>query len=354
MRVYTVQPGDSPASIAAQDNMAGCPKCSRDLVDANPQKARRTFPNGFTTFETLVPGERLALPEKWFDGSLDSRPQAYFNSLPYSDGVTPSTLGAAAAGILGDFATLDAASAAVAALPQMDTPTFSTSVGNAASLIDRSVVEVSGNPTAAGHVQDEQASTAWARQRNVQLAASLQSGDEDGATAARAGIQDVLSTALDSARMALQAFYTPAVPTGGAFPAAVTAAAQAAAAAINADANYCASVAKSGTAINSAVHAFKTAWNASQPAKIPIGTSNYEEETAEAIADVLGGAPLPCNPHAAPTSAPPIPTLPIVVTPPQKTDLSTASVVSIGLLGASAVGGAVYFSTRKPKRRRRR
>ena len=69
--------------------MAGCPKCSRDLIAVNPHKKTRTYPNGFVTFVDLRPGEVLNLPEKWFDGSMDALPPEYYASLPYADGVTP-------------------------------------------------------------------------------------------------------------------------------------------------------------------------------------------------------------------------------------------------------------------------
>ena len=83
MRVYIVQPGDTPSSIARRDDMAGCPKCAKDLVEANPHRESVRHPNGFLAFlEPLVPGEQLWLPEKWFDGTLDRMPQAYFDDLP--------------------------------------------------------------------------------------------------------------------------------------------------------------------------------------------------------------------------------------------------------------------------------
>jgi hypothetical protein len=86
VRTYMVQPGDSPARIAARDDMAGCPKCSVDLVWANPHKLRKTYPNGYVTFESLSVGELLYLPEKWFDGTLDRMPKGYFAALPTADG----------------------------------------------------------------------------------------------------------------------------------------------------------------------------------------------------------------------------------------------------------------------------
>lgn len=90
MRTYVVQPGDSPASIATRDDMAGCPRCARDLIAANPHKCTRTLPNGYITFEELRVGETINLPDKWFDGTLDRMPPSYFASLPHPDGITPS------------------------------------------------------------------------------------------------------------------------------------------------------------------------------------------------------------------------------------------------------------------------
>ncbi len=89
MRTYVVRPGDSPASIAAQDSHAGCPKCANLLPAANPDLPTVTYPNGFKTFKELRVGQVINLPDAWFDGTLDRQPQSYFNALPYADGVTP-------------------------------------------------------------------------------------------------------------------------------------------------------------------------------------------------------------------------------------------------------------------------
>jgi hypothetical protein len=69
--------------------MAGCPKCAIDLIRANSHKRTRTLPNGYVTFEELRAGEKLMLPDKWFNGELDAMPPEYFAALPYADGVTP-------------------------------------------------------------------------------------------------------------------------------------------------------------------------------------------------------------------------------------------------------------------------
>lgn len=116
------------------------------------------------------------------------------------------------------------------------------------------------------------------------------------------------------------------------------AAAQSAAAAIAADPGYCTSVAKPGSSVNAAVHAFKLAWNASQASKVPIGTSSYEAATAAALRDVLGAAPAACG------------GAPLVVVPAaakKEEGLSTAAIATIGLLGAGAIGGLLYWVTRK-------
>jgi hypothetical protein len=359
MRTYVVQPGDTPAGIAARPDMAGCPKCSIDIIKSNPHKPTVVHPNGFVTFQDLREGEKLNLPDKWFDGSLDDRPRAYFAALPYHDGVTPSTLGDLASGVLGDYASLDAASAQIGALSAMGAQEFSDNVGATCDLLEASVREAYGNtskPAAAGPAQDVHASTYWVRQRNQDLKAAIAAGDGSDYQV-RQSILQVLSSGLGSARLALKEFYgsTPTPATGGAFPETVTTAAQAVASAIAADPNYCTSVAHPGSPVNSAVHVFKTAWNASESPKVPIGTSSYEQETAGALARVLGTAPSACAARV-PTlpSSPPIgPSQPIIV-PPEEKGLSFGTVLGLGLLGAGAVGGAIYLATKQEPIRARR
>lgn len=356
MHLYEVQAGDTPASIAAVH--AGCPKCARDLIASNAHKAVVVHPNGFTTFRELRAGEKLRLPDKWFNGELDRRPPAYFAALPYADGVTPSTLGDAAAGVLGTFAALDIATAAVTALPALDDHSFNAAVGPAAAQIDSSVSETfsGSNPSAATLAQQVRTATDWARQRNADLSTALNSGDQAAATAARFDAQTALSTALGAAQITLQMFYagapSPSVDPATGFPTAVAAAAQAVATAVAADPNYCATVGQTSSAVNAAVHAFKTAWNAANlGAQVPINTGNYEQATADVLTKVLGAAaPTAC---AARTPSPaPLPQ-PQPVQPPQQADgLSTGAIAGLSLLGASVVGGAIYVATHKPRRRR--
>jgi hypothetical protein len=361
MRTYVVQPGDSPASIASRPDMAGCPKCSVDLIAANPQKPTVTLPNGFKTFRTLRAGETINLPDKWFDGTLDSRPQAYFAALAYADGVTPSTLGDYAAGVLGNFAALDAATAKVGAMASMDNQSFSNAVGDAGSAIDASIAEAyaSGNPAAAQPAQATQQGTQWAWQRNQDLANALvMSGGAatSNVTQARLDIQNALATALGNAKQALYALYQPVTGPGGTsgFSPSLVSAAQTVTAAIAADPNYCASVAQSGTTVNAAVHNFKSAWNASQTPAVPINTGNYEAATAAAVQQIFGSAPVACA-GGAPVSAPPATrpraqaSLPVAAAT-AKPGLSTGAVVGIGLLAAGAVGVVAYAATRGPRR----
>lgn len=143
--------------------------------------------------------------------------------------------------------------------------------------------------------------------------------------------------------------YLPPVPAGegllnASFSAALISAAQAASNAIAADANYCVSVAQAGSSVNSAVHAFKAAWNASQSPPVPINTGRYESSVAAALAQVIGSAPAGCDaPHGAA----------IVTAAPAKAEMSTGAVIGVALLAAGAVGGAVYLYTHHQPTRQR-
>jgi len=98
----------------------------------------------------------------------------------------------------------------------------------------------------------------------------------------------------------------PAVATPIAATASLAAAAAAASAAIMADPNYCSSVARSGTPVNTAVHNFKAAWNAANPGQaVPINTGKYEPVVASALSSALGGIPAPPGCGAAPSVPPP-------------------------------------------------
>jgi peptidoglycan hydrolase-like protein with peptidoglycan-binding domain len=118
-----------------------------------------------------------------------------------------------------------------------------------------------------------------------------------------------LGSSAGPAAAAPSASATPTAPPSG-----LTASARAAAAALAADSNYCVSVGRVGTAVNTAVHNFKSAWNSANPSRrVPIGTGKYEPVVASALSETLGGATVPpgCGGAAAPApsaAATPAPT----------------------------------------------
>lgn len=328
------------------------------------------MPNGFKTFRTLHVGETINLPDKWFDGSLDALPPAYFAALPYADGVTRGALGT-----LGDYPDLDVATSKVGALAAMGDLDFNAAVGDAGAAIDASVREAYGssNPAAAVAAQSVQDGTKWAWNRNNDLMTAIAMGDSFTINTVRLDVMNALSTALGNARIALQDYYGPSPATPGApsapapsggyapvvvrppssYPVNVQDAARAAAAAIAADPNYCASVAQPGSAVNAAVHAFKVTWNASQTPAVPVGTGTYEAATAGALTQVLGSSPPACGAQPARPQPPPAHVVAPIAAAPAK-GLSTGTVVGIGLLAAGTVGGIAYATTRKRRARVRR
>jgi len=263
--------------------MAGCPKCAVDLVRANPHKKAKRLPNGFLTFEELRVGEKLRLPEKWFNGELDRRPKAYFAALPYHDGVKTSSLGALADGLLGDYVTFDSAADKVIALAQLSDQAFTTAVLTTGALINQSVAEVarSTNPAVAAYAQATGIAVNSAGGHASDLIAALAAGDQAAAAKARLDAQNELLTALDSARLGLYAVYgdehtavaAPQIPT---FVPPITT-------------------------------------TKPKPAPKPIPTPIVVAETVNA--------------------------------PTPKSGLSTGAVIGFGLAGAAVVGGALYLST---------
>jgi hypothetical protein len=341
VRVYTVKHGESPAAIAIK--FAGCPKCTVDLVKANRHKPAVRYPNGFTTFRELRAGERLYLPDKWFSKEFDELPPVYFKALPHPDGVTPSTLGMLASGVLGDYAQLDSAMLSVTSLASRNDREFYAGVDRAAAEVDASVREAFGNPTSAPIAETVRRATDHARLRNLDFGIALDAGDSQTATVARLDVQNSLSTALGAARITLEVFYEAQTPTPvptptpapaptpkppPEFTAAIRTSAQAAAAAIGADPNYCVSVTRSGTAVYSAVRAFKLEWNAVKKQPPLAVDTGYDQATADAVARVVGTAPTACAPHIATAG---------VSTP------STAKIIGWGLFSATAIGGALYY-----------
>jgi hypothetical protein len=367
MREHTVRPDDSPARIAIE--YAGCPKCARDLVLANPHKEAVTYPNGFVTFKSLRAGEKLRLPDKWFSKEFDDRPRSYFQALPHPDGKTPSSLGLAeAAGILGDYGAFDTAVSTITSLASLSPQSFSNAVDAACTLVDQSVREADGsaNPGIAAYAQAVHLSTNAARQANQALVAALTSGDQSAISKSRADVQQNLTTALDAAKLALQAVYggsapaTPSAPSAPSSPPAIPqdtlkAVAKSVAAAVASDPNYCASVSRAGSSMNTAIHAFKSAWNAANPGSpVPINTGTYEQATADALARVLGSAPPACGARGGTSPSVPGGGGGDGLMPPQpSTGMSIGAILGLSLLGAGAVGGAIYLATKEPPKRRR-
>lgn len=286
MRTYAVRAGDSPGSIAASE--AGCPKCSKDLIAANPHKAAVVYPNGYVSFKELREGETLNLPAKWASKEFDELPPAYFKALPHPDGVTPSTLGDAAAGVLGDFAYLDAATTRVSVLDTIDDNwKFIPAADAAADAIDAATAEAIGTSSAASasFARDVRAATGVARQRIGDLSAALDAGNQAAATEARRDVRNALAAALGSARLALQSFY------GG----------------------------------------------------VP-------QADAPPVAPAPPRPRAPTPPRALPPLAPPL-SVPQPPQPAQQ-NVSIAGLFGIGLLGAGVVGGAIYLATNKGALRR--
>jgi hypothetical protein len=207
VRQYIVQAGDSPASIAANNDPPSCPKCAIDLVRANPHKATVTYPNGFTTFKELRLGETIRLPNKWFEPRFELLPPAYFGSLPYSDGVTPSPFGHLAFDILSNFRALDQAADRLGALKEMDDNAFVKNVGDVAQLISVAAQPALGvSRFADAAQQDVQSAIPHSRMFSTFHAAGLPSARS------RADVERTLVSALYNAQLALQEMYSTIQP----------------------------------------------------------------------------------------------------------------------------------------------
>jgi len=131
-------------------------------------------------------------------------------------------------------------------------------------------------------------------------------------------------------------------------------AANAAVAAMNADANYCSTVCQSGSAVNTAVHAFKVAWNQyqqSQPSPTVLPFNGQYDQTTEAAIISLGISPPPqCTSTCSTGGGGPTPT----PQPPTPAPTPTTSSSSNGALvaGAILVGGGIVAVAYAVKKRR--
>lgn len=326
---YTVKPGDSPATIARDH--AGCPKCSRDLIAANPHKSAVGYGNGYITFESLEVGEKLNLPDKWSSAAFDALPPSYFAALPSADGVTPSRLGALAGGVLSGFSDLETAAARIGALASMGDADFASNVGGA---LDALTSTVAGAPNSqdAGIVR---AAVALAQSTQGELVNALAAGDSAAGFAARTVMLHSLSEGLSAARRALES-----VPVSTAqIPPAVAALAS----------------------FDPCSQANVAAVCATQAALGLTADGKYGDTTAARVRSFTPSAPAGCSPRPvwwAPAGVsncfgnttpkpPPVDSqLPIASSTQKNNELSTGAIVGIVALGAGAIGTAIYLSTR--------
>lgn len=335
MRQYTVRPGDSPATIAAEH--AGCPRCAKDLVRANPHKPTVVHPNGYETFVELVENETLNLPDKWFSAEFEALPPVYFAALPAADGVTPSRLGDLAGGVLGDFATLENAAAQLGSLASMGDADFAANVDAVAATLDQAVSDAISSQEAG----ITRAATALARRLHVDLVSALAAGDSASGFKVRTDILRALSEGLSAARRALEAKQPP-IPVSTTTPATVTQVA----------------------AIDPCSAVNVTAVCAAQAALGITVDGKYGDGTAAAVRARIPGAPVGCSPRPswwAPTNVSNCPGAGSIVPvkPPQPADLqlpiakksggiSMGMIAGMAALGAGTVGLAIYL-TKKPK-----
>lgn len=244
MTIYRARLNESPSMIARR---FGVPMSA--LIAANPHKPTKRVGNQ-TTWQGLRHNEAVRLP-------------------------------AGAVGTLGDFLGVTPAS------PSAPHVQISRGSGAAADVaLWQTIIGVT--PDGSFGPNTEKATKAW------QSAHGL---TPDGIVG-----QKTWAAALGSSATAPTAAATPTAPPTG-----LTSAATAAAAALSADANYCVSVARVGTAVNTTVHNFKAAWNSANPSRpVPIGTGKYEPVVAAALSETLGGATVPpgCGAAAVPAPAP--------------------------------------------------
>jgi len=310
-------------------------------VPANPHKKAVVYPNGFTTFDELRPGEKINLPDKWFSKEFDELPPVYFRALPHPDGKTPSVLGALADGVLSDFAALEEAATRVGALAAMSDGEFSLNMSAAADSIDRAVQGASGPDADAAR-----AATASARSEKVTLDSAIAAGDQGVAFNARDTIIHDLSDGLVAARKAVDSAHasipTATAPAASSAPAAVTAL----------------------TSIDPCAPANVAAVCAAQRALGRTVDGKYGGDTASAARQVVLDAPAGCAPRPAWWHAAGVSNCPGATTRPnsspsetlttpvgdQKKSLSVAGVLGLGLLGMGVVGGAIYLTTRARRR----
>ncbi len=368
MRTYTVAANDSPASIAAR--FAGCPRCGSDLIGANPSKPAVTLPNGFRTFQSLRIGETINLPEAWFNGQHDALPAAYFARLPNADGVSFGVGDAAIAQGRWQPPTYPehhrhGAIRHVPIIEQVTWPTpgpFGCPDGTVYEPISKLCIPapVQVEIAKAETIPPTQLPTTFRRVKGWEMptpfncpAGTVYEPISKLCIPTYRPVENpmFLHRQRRSAGVGADPLVTPTDD-------ALTTAALDLASTLNGDPNYCASVAVDGTAVNSAVHNFKLAWNAAGGTPVPVGTGNYEPSVSAALASVLGPT-VPtfpgCPARGGTGPMPPQPPIgPLPPAPKKDPGLSTAGMAGLALLAAGTVGGVVYLASSKKKKRRGR
>lgn len=275
---YLVKSGDSPATIARRFGVS-----RQALINANPHKPR-TIVAGQHTWQGIRSGETVRVPVGVGDGFL---------------GVTPAAPGGSHPQIK-----------RYAGSPPDQVALWQTLIG-----IAPDGVFGAGTETATKAWQGAHGLSADGIVGPASWAKALGGGGGGGAAPAPT-----------------VTFAAPAASSS----VGLAATAAAAAAALTMDAGYCTSVAKSGTAVNTAVHNFKAAWNSANPGqKVPIGTGKYEPVVAAALSSALGGIPVPpgCGGAAAPAIAPQMPSIPSAI----PTSLPTAAGVPTALQALASI-----------------
>jgi peptidoglycan hydrolase-like protein with peptidoglycan-binding domain len=344
--MYRVQNGDSPALIARRH---GVPV--RSLIAANPHKPT-TVVAGQHTWKSIGIGEQLNVPfgvGAYTPGSITGPHSTIRKGSAGTDVATwQAFLGITADGVFG--AGTDAATRSfqqgrgLTADGVVGPNTWAAAQGaltNQTQAAQQLFKSVAPADPAAAHAQIKQGSTG----PDVALWQTILGVPADG----------IFGAGTDKATRAWQAAHgrgadgivgpaTWATALGGAFPAAaaphasssssLAAAAAAALAALTTDPNYCASVKKTGTSVNSGVHNFKAAWNSANPSHaVPINTGNYEPVVAAALSSALGGMPTPPGCGGPPAAAIP----PVVVAMPS----SVPTVTPVSMPTATSVPAAL-------------
>jgi len=281
---YTVQPGDSPARIAQR--LTGNAALMGQLVAANPALPR-AHGLGAVTFRELHVGQKLNLPPSWMRFGISGAPGV--------SGVPTVGVGDAASDLSAAQSAYTQGSTTLAGAQQV------TDVSQAATYFAQSaasslaVANDVGDSSSASQIVVYQTTIAT-QQAAINTASDLASA-QAACTAAQAAAASALTLANKAATSG---------SGGGQSQSTLAQAAIAAANAITGDSAACSNVSKTGTSVNTAVHAFKVAWNAAGQSPQLAYNGQYDAACASALGTALQGtgigAPTACA--ASPTPPP--------------------------------------------------